>query len=114
MNKIGIVTTSRADFGLLYPIIKKMELSDDFSVRVIATGMHLLKEYGHTIDYVKEKCENVDEVDLFMGDTNKYTLIKSLGIGFMSFSDYLKNNEFDLIIVLGDQGIIFRILEMEI
>ncbi len=103
MKKIGVVTTSRADFGLLYPIMKKMESSDEFSVRVIATGMHLLKEYGYTIDYVKEKCENVDDVDLFLGNLNKYSLIKSLGIGFISFSDYLKNNEFDLIIVLGDR-----------
>ncbi|EYE88784.1 UDP-N-acetylglucosamine 2-epimerase [Fervidicella metallireducens AeB] len=103
MKRIGVVTTSRADFGLLFPIINRLEKSKQFKVKVIATGIHLLKEHGNTIKYVKEKCQHVDEVDLFMSDINKYTLVKSLGIGFLSFADYLKNNKFDLVIVLGDR-----------
>lgn len=102
-KNVGVVTTSRADFGLLYPIIHKMENDDEFNVRVIATGIHLLKEYGYTLKYVREKCKIVDEVDLFMNNISKHTLIKSIGIGFLSFGDYFKLHNFDTIIVLGDR-----------
>ncbi|MBU3193969.1 UDP-N-acetylglucosamine 2-epimerase [Clostridium algidicarnis] len=103
MKKIGVVTTSRADFGLLYPIIKELEKDKLFETKVIATGLHLLKEHGNSIKYVKNKCENVDKIDLFMPNIDKFTLVKSIGVGFMSFSEYLKNNDFDGIIVLGDR-----------
>lgn len=103
MKKVGVVTTSRADFGLLYPIIKKLDESEFFETTVIATGTHLIKEYGNTIKYVEKKCIRVDKIDLFMPNIDKFTLIKSIGIGFMSFSEYFKNHNFDCIIVLGDR-----------
>lgn len=103
MKKIAVVTTSRADFGLLYPIIDVLDNSDYLNVKVIATGMHLLTEYGNTLKYVKDKCRDVDIIDLFLPDINKYTLVKSIGIGFMSFADYFRNNDFDAIMVLGDR-----------
>ncbi|CAB1241665.1 UDP-N-acetylglucosamine 2-epimerase [Clostridiaceae bacterium BL-3] len=103
MKNIGIVTTSRADFGLLYPIINVLDNSDYFRVKVIATGMHLLKEYGYTLKYVKDKCRDVDKIDLFMPVIDKCALVKSIGIGFMSFADYFVNNNFDAIMVLGDR-----------
>jgi GDP/UDP-N,N'-diacetylbacillosamine 2-epimerase (hydrolysing) len=100
---LGVVTTSRADFGLLYPIIHVLENSDYFKVKVIVTGIHLLKEYGCTVKYVEKKCKNVDKVDLFMSTNNRCNLVKSIGIGFMSFADYFANNNFDAIMVLGDR-----------
>jgi len=103
IKKIGVVTTSRADFGLLCPVISEIKNSNKFEIRVIATGLHLLKEYGYTIRNVKEKFDCVDIVDLYLPSSDKYSLIKSIGIGFMSFGDYFKNNQFDLIIVLGDR-----------
>lgn len=103
IRKIGIVTTSRADFGLLYPLISEIKNSNKFEIRVIATGSHLLKEYGYTVKNVKEKFDFVDIVDLFLPTSDKYSIIKSIGIGFVSFADYFKNNNMDLVIVLGDR-----------
>ncbi|MBU5591094.1 UDP-N-acetylglucosamine 2-epimerase (hydrolyzing) [Clostridium sp. MSJ-4] len=103
MKKVGIVTTSRADFGLLYPIIKEIDKSELLETKVIATGLHLLKEHGNSIKHVEKKCKNVDKIDLFMPNIDKFTLVKSIGIGFISFSEYFKNNDFDGIIVLGDR-----------
>lgn len=103
MKKVGVVTTSRADFGLLYPIMTKIEESKQLELEVIATGMHLVKDYGNTIEYVKSKFPQCRVVDVFLPNINQYTLTKSIGIGFMSFSEYLHNNELDYLIVLGDR-----------
>ena len=49
MKKIAILTTTRADYGLLSPIIKKMTLIDDLEVAVLVTGTHLSPDFGMTI-----------------------------------------------------------------
>lgn len=100
---VGVVTTSRADFGLLYPVIRKIQLSSKLEVKVIVTGLHLLKQYGDSLKLVKEKIGDCDIVDLFLDANDKYSTVKSMGIGFMSFSEYLKNKKIDLIMVLGDR-----------
>jgi len=50
--KIGILTSSRADFGIYFPLIKKLTNEVDFEVEIIAFGTHLQKKYGHTIDEI--------------------------------------------------------------
>ncbi|MHC1682815.1 MAG: UDP-N-acetylglucosamine 2-epimerase [Clostridiaceae bacterium] len=103
MKTIGVVTTSRADFGLLYPIMKEIEKSKELKLKIIVSGLHLLKECGETLENIKKKFNDFDVVDLYLPQNDKYKTVKGVGIGFMSFSEYIKYNKLDLMIVLGDR-----------
>ena len=49
MKKIMIVTSTRADYGLLRPVIRRVADSDKLTLSLVVTGTHLLKEYGETV-----------------------------------------------------------------
>ena len=54
MKKICFVTATRAEYGLLKWLMREVEKSDKFEIQVVATGAHLMKEQGYTIDLIKE------------------------------------------------------------
>ena len=52
--KIAVITSTRAEYGLLRPLIRALSEDESFAVQVLVTGTHLLEKYGHTVDYIKE------------------------------------------------------------
>ena len=52
--KIGVVTTTRAEYGVLKPLIKKINEDPDTELNLIVTGTHLIDEFGYTIKYIEE------------------------------------------------------------
>ena len=50
--RLCIVTTTRADWGLLLPVARELSKRDDVKIDVVAGNMHLLERYGHTIDEI--------------------------------------------------------------
>ena len=57
--KIGVLTSSRADFGIYYPLLTKFRNDKSFEIEIIAFGTHLKKEYGYTIYEIKNLGFNV-------------------------------------------------------
>lgn len=47
-KKIGILTATRAEFGLLKPLILRLQKEDFCDIRVLVTGMHLSSAFGNT------------------------------------------------------------------
>jgi GDP/UDP-N,N'-diacetylbacillosamine 2-epimerase (hydrolysing) len=62
MKRVAIVTATRAEYGLLAPIIDELRHyeSDSFRVELIVTGTHLYSDYGMTIDEIKERGTRID------------------------------------------------------
>ncbi|MEM7647237.1 MAG: UDP-N-acetylglucosamine 2-epimerase [Pseudomonadota bacterium] len=109
-KKIAVVTSSRADFGLLLPVIKKMEASEALDVEVWVTGSHLSTHFGMTVQdiekaglSVSEKVPSIDGVDSEAANT------RSIARGLDGFADVLSRKKPDLIMVLGDR---FEILSV--
>ncbi len=106
MNKLktAVVTTSRADYGLLYPLIKKMSEDDFFHTGIIATGSHLSPLHGLTSDIVKEQsCCEYSEIDTYSGSDTETGICNSIASGLTGASRLLSQKKPDLIIVLGDR-----------
>jgi GDP/UDP-N,N'-diacetylbacillosamine 2-epimerase (hydrolysing) len=102
--KVGILTSSRADFGVYLPLLKKMQSDPFFELEIIAFGTHLSKDHGYTVDQigaegfsVKYMLETTPENDTPMD------ISRSIGYTVEKFSDFWKNNQFDLIFALGDR-----------
>ena len=106
-RKICIVTGSRAEYGLLYWLIKAIKADQDLELQLIATGMHLSSEFGLTYKVI-EKDFNIDKkIDMYLSSDTSVGISKSMGIAQTSFSEAYNELKPDVIVVLGDRYEIF-------
>ncbi|MBT3538439.1 UDP-N-acetylglucosamine 2-epimerase (hydrolyzing) [Candidatus Woesearchaeota archaeon] len=104
MRKIVVVTGSRAEYGLLKPVMLRIKEHHDAELVVIATGMHMMRSKGNTIDEIKKDFSIGAEVDMGMADDQAQTLIRSLGIGIEKLVEVLARIKPDIVLVLGDRN----------
>lgn len=103
-RRICVVTGSRADWGLLKPVVNGIRNSDDLQLQLAVTGSHLSPAHGHTIDSIEAEGFNVDaRVDLALSTTSSLEVTHALGRGVSGFADALHTLKPDLILVLGDR-----------
>lgn len=108
MRKICVVTGTRAEYGLLKPIIKKIQEDDSLSLQIVATGTHLLPDYGLTLDRIIEDGYNIDaRVPIVLSGDSKEVLPHSIGHGIIGFSQTFEILDPDIVLVLGDRYEIF-------
>ena len=61
MNKIAVITGTRAEFGLLRPLIEQIQVSRDFTLQLIVTAMHLSPEFGYTVEEIEKEGYKIDK-----------------------------------------------------
>ena len=104
MKNICIVTGSRAEYGILYPLIKRLEQSHTFELQLIVAGSHLDKRYGHSVDeIINDGFKISKKVHVTPKDDLYESIAKTTGIGIVNFTDAFKSLKPDLIIILGDR-----------
>ena len=55
MRKICVVTSTRAEYGLLYWLLKEIKADSELELQIIATGMHLSPEFGLTYKEIEKE-----------------------------------------------------------
>jgi len=104
MRKVCVVTGTRAEYGLLKPIMKKIQEDDSLSLQIVATGTHLLPDYGLTIERIIEDGFNVDaRVPIVLSGDSKEVLPHSIGHGIIGFSQAFEMLDPEIVLVLGDR-----------
>ena len=107
-RKICVVTGTRAEYGLLYWLMKEIKIDDVFELQIVVTGMHLAKEHGNTYKQIETDGFKIDEkVDISLSSDTELSISKSMGIGIIGFADVFNKLKPDLLIVLGDRFEIF-------
>ena len=110
-RKICVVTGSRAEYGLLYWLMKEIEVANDLELQIIATGMHLSPEFGLTYLKIEEDGFVIDQkVEILLSSDTPVGISKSMGLGMIGFAEALSNLRPDLIVVLGDRFEIFSVV----
>lgn len=103
-RKICIVTGSRAEYGLLYWIIKGIHEDPGLELQLIATGMHLSPEFGLTIKKIeKDGFPVADRVEMLLSSDTESAISTSMGLGMIGFAKAYERLKPDMIIVLGDR-----------
>lgn len=103
-KKICVVTGSRADYGLLYWVMKGLKEDHDFELQVIATGMHLSPSFGYTCKTIEQDGFIIQEkVEMLLGSDTPVGVTKSIGLGTIGFADALNKLKPDIMMVLGDR-----------
>lgn len=104
MKKICFITGTRADYGIMAPLMKRLNQRKDIKLQVIATNMHLSPEYGMTVNEIIADGLPVDSriESLLAGDSPSST-VKSMGLTEIGMADAFSRLKPDLAVILGDR-----------
>lgn len=104
VKSIGVVSSTRADYGILKPLLQKLHKTPDFELFIVATGMHLCPEYGLTYREIEEDGLSIHrKIGIQMAGDSSCSMSKTMGMALICFSDYFANYRPDMLIVLGDR-----------
>lgn len=109
-KKVCVVTGTRAEYGLLYHLIKGLKEDDDFELQLIATGMHLSTEFGLTYQEIEKDFIIDKKIEILLSSDTSVAVNKSMALAQLSFSEALNELSPDLVIVLGDRSEIFSVV----
>ena len=103
-RKICIVTGTRAEYGLLYWVIKAISQAPDLDLQIVACGMHLAPEFGLTYREIESDGFPIDaKVDMLLSSDTPAGVAKSMGLGTIGFADAFARLAPDVVLVLGDR-----------
>lgn len=104
MRKIAAVTGTRAEYGLLYWIIKGIQEDPSLELQLIVTGAHLSPEFGLTVKEIEKNGFPIAErVEMLLSSDTETAISTSMGLGIIGFAKTYERLRPDLLLVLGDR-----------
>ncbi|MDA5133718.1 UDP-N-acetylglucosamine 2-epimerase [Psychrobacter sp. ANT_H3] len=107
MMKICVVTGTRAEYGLLYWLMKEIDSDSELELQIIVTGMHLSPEFGLTYKVIEQEFNINKKIEMLLSSDTPVSISKSIGLAQISFSEAYDELKPDLVILLGDRYEIF-------
>ncbi|WP_275943989.1 UDP-N-acetylglucosamine 2-epimerase [Aliarcobacter cryaerophilus] len=107
MKKICVVTGTRAEYGLLYWLLKEIEADKELQLQVIVTGMHLSSEFGLTYKEIEKEFKINKKIEMLLSSDTSIGISKSMGLAQISFSEAYEELKPNIVVVLGDRYEIF-------
>ena len=103
-RKICVVTGARADYGLLYWLLRGIDQDPDLTLQLAVTGMHLSPRFGMTVDVIeKDGFQVAARVDCLSDDDDVVAVSRSVAKGVAGFADAFAMLAPDLVVMLGDR-----------
>ena len=106
-RKICIITGTRAEYGLLYWLMKEIEDDAELELQLLVTGMHLSPEFGLTYKEIEKDFKIDRKIEMLLSSDTAVGISKSMGLAQIGFADAYDALQPDIIIVLGDRYEIF-------
>lgn len=104
MKRIGIMTGTRAEYGLLKPLMQEINKDNDLELYLIVSGMHLSPEFGMTYKEIEEDGFQINaKVEMLLSSDSPAGISKSIGLGVIGFADEFQRADLDMLILLGDR-----------
>ncbi|RUM75488.1 MAG: UDP-N-acetylglucosamine 2-epimerase (hydrolyzing) [Sulfurovum sp.] len=106
-RKICVVTGTRAEYGLLYWLMKEIEADERLELQLIVTGMHLGPEFGLTYKAIEKEFTIDKKIEMLLSSDTSVGISKSMGLAQISFAEAYDELNPDILVVLGDRYEIF-------
>jgi len=104
MRTIGVVTTSRADYGMYLPLLRNIQADSELELHLIVAGMHLLPEFGTTVNEIEaDGFEVADRVNVDLAGDSPEDISRSMGLSTIGFAQSYARFRPDILVVLGDR-----------
>nr|WP_317200237.1 UDP-N-acetylglucosamine 2-epimerase [uncultured Psychrobacter sp.] len=104
MRKIAIFTGTRAEYGLLYWLLKDIQADPTLELQLLVSAMHLSPEFGMTYQQIETDGFVITEkVEMLLSSDSAVGTAKSIGLGVIGFADALARMQPDLLVILGDR-----------
>lgn len=104
MKRIGIMTGTRAEYGLLKSLMQEINKDNDLELYLIVSGMHLSPEFGMTYKEIEEDGFQINaKVEMLLSSDSPAGISKSIGLGVIGFADEFQRADLDMLILLGDR-----------
>lgn len=106
MKKIAVITSTRAEFGLLMPVVKALREYEDDNLRVnlIVTGTHLSYEFGYTLEEIKNFKLRIDQsVEISVKSASALDISSNQAEVLIKFTKLFAKEHYNAIVLLGDR-----------
>ena len=104
MKRIGIMTGTRAEYGLLKSLMQEINKDNGLELYLIVSGMHLSPEFGMTYQEIEEDGFEINaKVEMLLSSDSPAGISKSIGLGVIGFADEFQRADLDMLILLGDR-----------
>ncbi len=101
---IGVVTGSRADYGLLAKLIRLIHQDAHLTLKLFVTGSHLSRQHGYTIEEIEQDHIPIEQmIDLAIEGDQAKDIVRAIGMGCLAFADIFSQVSIDILLVLGDR-----------
>lgn len=103
-RKVCVITGTRAEYGLMYWVMRELEQNPSIELQIIATGMHLSPEFGLTYKKIEEDGFSLNKkIEILLSSDTPVGISKSIGLGVIGFAEAFDELQPDIIAVLGDR-----------
>lgn len=103
-RKICVVTSARADYGLLQGLLTALVNAPDVTLQLIVTGMHLSHQFGFTVRQIEaDGFDIAARVEIPLSSDTPAGIARSMGFGTVGFGETLAQLNPDIFVVLGDR-----------
>lgn len=104
MRKIAVVTTSRADYGHLFWVLRELQARPQIDLRLIAMGAHLSPEFGHTVAQIeRDGFVLEDRIECLLSSDSDVGMAKTIGVAMLGLADTLGRLRPDLLLLIADR-----------
>lgn len=104
MRRIAVFTGTRAEYGLLYWLMKEIAAAPDLELKTVVSGAHLSPEFGLTYRQIEQDGFQIDErVEMLLSSDTAVGVIKSMGLALIGMADVLARLTPDVLVILGDR-----------
>ncbi|GLS89037.1 UDP-N-acetyl glucosamine 2-epimerase [Psychromonas marina] len=101
---VAVFTGTRAEYGLLYWLLKDIQSDDALDLKLLVSGMHLSPEFGCTYTQIEKDGFKIDEkIEILLSSDSAVGVAKSMGLGVLGFADALDRLKPDTLVILGDR-----------
>lgn len=103
MSSIAVLTATRAEYGLLRPVISQL-ISKGIDTRILVTGMHLSPAFGMTVSEIIDDGFDIDvKIPILLDSDSSAGISKTMALALAGFADYFEQRRPDALLVLGDR-----------
>lgn len=104
MKKVCVVTGTRAEYGLLKPVINRINQDKELELYLVATGAHLSPEFGWTYKEIEQDGYIINKkIEMLLSADTPNSIVKSMGVEMIGMAEVFTDAQPDMVLILGDR-----------